>query len=110
MRVIDADALNARIDKCVRESGIGLEPVMAIRDIKALISVMPTFEAVQIEPLCQWLAGYAAPPNYALEAVYEGYKIQPNLPIITVNYYVEAWKYHFRELLKSGLLDEGEKG
>lgn len=49
MKAIDADALNARIDKCVGIDGLGLEPVMAIRDIKALISVMPTSNAIPVE-------------------------------------------------------------
>lgn len=43
--LISRDYLLERIDKCVGIDGIGLEPVMAIRDIKALISVMPTVEA-----------------------------------------------------------------
>ena len=45
MRLIDVDALIQRIDKGVGETGIGLEPVMAIRDIKELISTMPTVDA-----------------------------------------------------------------
>ena len=49
MRLCDCDALNARIDKCVGIDGLGLEPVMAIRDIKALISVMPTIDAIPVE-------------------------------------------------------------
>lgn len=44
-RLIDADALIQRIDKGVGVTGIGLEPVMAIRDIKELISTMPTVNA-----------------------------------------------------------------
>ena len=38
----------ARIDKCVALSGIGLEPVMAVRDIKALISVLPAVNAAPV--------------------------------------------------------------
>ena len=38
----------ARIDKCVTLSGIGCEPVMAIRDIKALISVLPAVDAAPV--------------------------------------------------------------
>ena len=41
MRPIDADYLIKRLNKCDTMNGIGLEPVMAMRDIKALISVMP---------------------------------------------------------------------
>lgn len=57
--LIDSENLIARIDKCYHESaktGLGLEPVMAIRDIKALISVMPTVDAVPITRCkdCKW--------------------------------------------------------
>lgn len=50
--LIDSENLIARIDKCYQESaktGLGLEPVMAIRDIKALISVMPTVDAAPVK-------------------------------------------------------------
>ena len=49
MRTIDAEALIQRLDKCVGETGIGLETVMAIRDIKALVSVMPTVDAKPVK-------------------------------------------------------------
>ena len=58
--LIDSENLLARIDKCYQESaktGLGLEPVMAIRDIKALISVMPTVDAVTVKHgRWQWLS------------------------------------------------------
>ena len=49
--LIESENLIARIDKCYQESaktGLGLEPVMAIRDIKALISIMPTVDAAPV--------------------------------------------------------------
>ena len=70
---------------------------------------VPSNEAVPLEPLCQWLAGYAAPPQYALDAVTED-PIDPQGVVYTANRRAEAWKYHFRELLKSGLMDtEGNR-
>ena len=51
--LIDSENLIARIDKCFQESaktGLGLEPVMAIRDVKALISVMPEVNAAPVKP------------------------------------------------------------
>ena len=48
MRTIDADYLIKRLDKCDPMNGIGLEPVMAIRDVKLLISVMPKVDAVPV--------------------------------------------------------------
>lgn len=69
---------------------------------------VPSVEAVPLEPLCQWLAGYAAPPQYALQEIITGYSLQPKLQILSVNYHVEAWMYHLRELLKSGLMETEE--
>lgn len=46
--LISREAAIARIDRCVALSGIGLEPVMAIRDVKALISVLPAVDAVPV--------------------------------------------------------------
>ena len=46
--LISRAAAIARIDNCVVLSGIGLEPVMAVRDIKALISVLPAVAAVAV--------------------------------------------------------------
>lgn len=58
--LIDSENLLARIDKCYQESaktGLGLEPIMAIRDIKALISVMPTVDAAPVvHGRWQWLS------------------------------------------------------
>ena len=46
--LIDRDNLLARIDRCVSEAGKDAAQVMAIRDIKALISVMPEVDAVPV--------------------------------------------------------------
>lgn len=48
MRLIDADYFIERLDACDTLKGVGLEPVMAIRDIKALISVMPEVDAMPV--------------------------------------------------------------
>lgn len=58
--LISRAAAIARIDKCVALSGIGLEPVMAIRDIKSLISVMPAVDAIPVEWLREKMRGYAS--------------------------------------------------
>lgn len=50
--LIESEALLARLDKLYQLSainGLGLEPVMAMRDIKALISAMPELEAVPVK-------------------------------------------------------------
>lgn len=50
--LIERENLLTRIDKLYQLSainGLGLEPVMAIRDIKALIFLMPEAEAVPVK-------------------------------------------------------------
>lgn len=54
MRPIDADYLIERLNKLDTMKGIGLEPVMAMRDVKALISVMPTIDT---EKHAYWIGG-----------------------------------------------------
>ena len=68
---------------------------------------LPSVPAVPLEPLCKWLAGYAAPPNYALDEVRDD-SIDPESLVYTANDRAKAWEYHFRELLKSGLMDTEE--
>ena len=46
--LIDRDNLLARIDRCVSEAGKDAAQVMAIWDIKELISVMPEVDAVPV--------------------------------------------------------------
>ncbi len=46
--LISRAAAIERIDKCVALSGIGLEPLMAVRDVKALISVLPAVDAAPV--------------------------------------------------------------
>lgn len=63
MRLIDADYFIERLDACDTLKGIGLEPVMAIRDVKALISVMPKVDAVPVKH-GRWIkGGYACGEN-----------------------------------------------
>ena len=74
--LIDSENLIARIDKCYQESaktGLGLEPVMAIRDIKALISVMPEVDAVPIircKDCINWDTNWTThPPDHYCPAI-----------------------------------------
>lgn len=69
MRPIDSEYLLERIDKCVAESGIESDPVMTVRDIKSLITLIPTANVISIPNLATWLAAYASPPRYALDYV-----------------------------------------
>lgn len=99
-RLIDADKLNEALSKtCLKSLGLNVDNIVRLQ---------PTVEAVPLEPLCKWLAGYAAPPNYALDEVRDD-SIDPESLVYTANDGVKAWEFHFRELLKSGLMEtEGE--
>lgn len=43
-------------------NGLSTEPVVTVRDVKEIIKSVPEVDAVPLEPLCKYLAGYAAPP------------------------------------------------
>ena len=78
--------------------------IIARVEIRRRIMEIPSVPAVPLEPLCVWLAGYASPPLYAIKQAYDPDKSNEQNRF-------EAWKYHFRELMKSGLMDtEGEDG
>ena len=99
MRLIDADKLNDALSQtCLKSLGLNVDNIVRLQ---------PTVDAVPLEPLCVWLAAYAAPPQYAMNAV-AGDPIAPTSCGYPVNSRVEAWKYHFLELLKSGLMDTVE--
>ena len=55
-------------------------------------------ETVPLEGLCGWLAGYAAPPMYAIDAC--GGITEMSDP----NKRAEAWKFHFKSCMECGLL------
>ena len=59
-------------------NGLGLEPVIALRDVKEIIKAVPEVDAVPLEPLCNFLAAYAAPPIRS--------------PLATYGSLEEAWK------------------
>lgn len=60
------------------------------------IAAAPTVEAVPLDMLCDWLAGYAAPPRIMAKTAWE------NMPQGASNYetHVQAWKYQMRDLMK----------
>lgn len=71
------------------------------------IKRIPSVPAVPLEPLCQWLAGYAVPPDYALEYVI-GTNAYWQDAAFTEENMREAWEYHFRNLFECGLLKSQE--
>lgn len=104
MRLIDVDELKRQwgygdtCDKCQRDSRKCQYEEITRMDVCSMLDDAPTVEAIPLEQICGWLAGYASPPQYALNAT--RVRLMPS-----VNDLADAWKYHFRELQKSGLLD-----
>ena len=66
------------------------------------VKKQPAVDAVPLEPLCEWLAGYAAPPKYAIDEV--------NGAILDANDRARAWEYHWQHLMECGLLQEEQDG
>ena len=69
--------------------------------VYALIERQPIIEAVPLGPLCEWLAGYADPPKYAMKIIPEGGEY-------LINARAKAWKHHFRNMMECGLMEEGQ--
>lgn len=62
------------------------------------IAAAPTIEAVPIKAISAWLAAYAIPPRYAMEAIGE--------PTITdETHRALAWEYHWKHLMECGLME-----
>ena len=67
---------------------------------------IPTVDAIPIEPLAVWLAGYhVSPPEYALKETGALDPIDPASTVFTPNQIATAWAYHLRKLMESGLMD-----
>ena len=69
------------------------------------IDSAPTIEAVPIKAISEWLAGYAAPPLYAIDHVAA---LKNKVSIKTETERAEAWEYHWQHLIDCGLLQEDE--
>jgi len=103
MRLIDADRLYNTIIDEIDPISISMEGGEVLGMMRTIIAVEPTIEAVPIKPLCAWLAAYAAPPNYALEAICND--IDPASIAYTANDRARAWEYHLKQLMECGLME-----
>lgn len=109
MKALDADAVrravcNVDIPACVTEEQFAA----VLGNVCAALQGLEAIESVPLEPLCVWLAGYAAPPNYALDAVI--HDIDLASIVYTANDRAEAWERHIRTLMECGLLQEEQDG
>ena len=92
--LIDREKVLDHIDKLYQSSamtGLGLEPVIALRDVKALISAETEVNAVPLDRLCEWLADCAAPPaNASKKEALNNHEIR-----------VMIWKYFWRKMMEN---------
>lgn len=68
------------------------EPVAIREQTKA-----PAIDAVPIKDISEWLAGYTAPPKYALEMF-------PESGQCLANTRAAAWEHHIRTMIECGLI------
>ena len=106
MRLIDKQAVIESLNRIPRINGIGMELLIAVPDVEEMIAGLPTVDAIPIEPLAVWLAGYhVSPPEYALKETGAYDEIDPQSVVYTPNQIATAWAYHLRKLMESGLMD-----
>ena len=57
--LINRESLLQVFDNIPTINGLGIEPVIALRDVKEIIKAVPEVDAVPLDKLCEWLAGNA---------------------------------------------------
>ena len=119
MRLINADALETRIKKLksqiasraagfVDEDSYECGAVDALYDALTYLHEVETVDAISIDLLAVWLAGYhVSPPEYALKETGALNPIDPASTVFTPNQIATAWAYHLRKLCESGLMGCG---
>lgn len=104
MRPIDADRLYNTIIDEVDPISISIDGGEMCGMMRTIIAAEPTVDAVPIKAISAWLAAYAAPPNYALEAICND--IDPDSIVYTANDRARAWEYHWQHMMACGLMEE----
>lgn len=108
MDLIERQAAIEAFDRIplTRIKGLGLELLISVSDAKGVIEGMKAVDAIPIEPLAVWLAGYrVSPPEYALIQTGAYDEIDPASVVYTASQSAKAWAYHLRKLMESGLMD-----
>ncbi len=104
MRLIDADEMRENFEWCKSQSGQYND--IYWDDVIERLDVQPTVDAIPIDPLAIWLAGYHVfPPEYALKETGALDPIDPASTVFSPNQIATAWAYHLRKLCESGLMD-----
>lgn len=103
--LISRKAAIEAFDRIPRIKGLGLELLISVSDAKGVLEGMKAVDAIPIEPLAVWLAGYrVSPPEYALIQTGAYDEIDPASVVYTASQSAKAWAYHLRKLMESGLM------
>lgn len=103
--LISRKAAIEAFDRIPRIKGLGLELLISVSDAKGMLEGMKAVDAIPIEPLAVWMAGYRVPPpEYALIQTGAYDEIDPASVVYTASQSAKAWAYHLRKLMESGLM------
>lgn len=103
--LISRKAAIEAFDRIPRIKGLGLALLISVSDAKDMLEGMKAVDAIPIEPLAVWLAGYhVSPPEYALKETGALDPIDPASTVFTPHQIATAWAYHLRKLVESGLM------
>ena len=75
-----------------------IEVIKYWRNPACLVEDAPAIDTVPIKAISEWLAGYAAPPEYALEMF-------PESGQCLANTLAAAWEHHIRTMIECGLIE-----
>lgn len=105
--LINRKAAIEAFDRIPRIKGLGLELLISVSDAKDMLEGMKAVDAIPIEPLAVWLAGYrVSPPEYAFIQTGAYDEIDPASVVYTASQSAKAWAYYLRKLMESGLMGE----
>ena len=111
-RLIDLDAFRAdyelreHCEECGRHGKKDCDYASySARDFCGWLDDAPVVDAIPIDPLAVWLAGYhVSPPEYALKETGVLDLIDQASTVFSPNQIATAWAYHLRKLMESGLM------
>lgn len=105
MDLIERQAAIEAFDRIPRIKGLGFELLISVSDAKDMLEGMKAVDAIPIDQLAVWLAGYhVSPPEYALKETGALDPIDQASTVFTPNQIATAWAYHLRKLMESGLM------
>lgn len=97
MGLIDKQTALQVFDNTIAVNGLGLEPLIALRDVKEIIKALPEADAVPLDKLAKWMAERYAVPCRAFDEpdeIFCGSCYKEGISD------VECWKRYFTEWME----------